>query len=161
LFIILAAIVLLISLVLDIFDGILARLRGPTLFGGIFDIFSDRIVEILVIIGIVLTDPSKLSIAGLVTVSSIVLCITIFLLLGNINPNSIPKQKKMIFYARGMVERTETGIFLLILICIPVPIIRLILFYSFSGLVLITTIQRFIIAYRVLRVTENNNGNNP
>lgn len=159
--IIISGLCLLSSLILDIFDGILARLRGPTTFGGILDIFSDRLVEVCVIIGVVITDPTNLAFVGLLAVSSIVICITIFLLMGNVSPQSVPEKEKVIFYSRGFIERTETGIFLLLLVCFPMGLIRYILFCIFSGLVLLTAIQRIFIAYKVLKNKETKEMNNP
>ncbi len=153
-FIVLSFVFLGISLIIDIFDGIVARNRSTTVFGGILDIFSDRMVEISVIIALTSTAPSYMSWAGIFSLGSIILCLTIFLLMGSINTESLSEDKKVIFYSRGIMERTETGIFLLIMIAIPIPIMRMILMWIFFGLVMITTLQRLYIAYRVLYFPE-------
>lgn len=139
-----------ISMIIDIFDGILARNRTPTLFGGVLDIFSDRLVEVSVIIAIISTDTDYLLWSGIFSLGSIIMCITIFLLMGSINTESLSENEKVIFYSRGIMERTETGIFLLALIIIPIRLIRMILFWIFFGLVLITALQRLFITYTVL-----------
>lgn len=138
------------SFILDVFDGILARNRNPTVFGGILDIFCDRTVEISILIAIVSTAPSYLLWSGLFSLASIVLCITIFLLMGSVQTERIPEEKKVIFYTHGIMERTETGIFLLVLIAVPFPLFRMSILWIFFGLVLLTALQRLYIAYRVL-----------
>jgi len=152
------------SLIIDIFDGILARNRTPTAFGGILDIVSDRLVELSVIIALISTNPEYLSWVGIFSLGSIILCITVFLLLGSINTESLSEDKKVIFYSRGVMERTETGIFLLILIIIPIPLVRMILLWIFFGLVMITALQRLYVAYNALYLSESTAGkksNNP
>jgi phosphatidylglycerophosphate synthase len=148
-FIIVAVILMLISFFFDTLDGALARLVKPTKFGGILDIFCDRAVEISIILSIVSTNPILLW-PGLLSLASIVLCITMFLLVGGaIKPEDLEDNKKVVYYRHGLIERSETLI-LLFLMIILVPI-RLIILWIFFGLVLITALIRLKDAYRILK----------
>src|SRR6056297_174992 len=75
-----AAIVMSISFLFDVFDGAMARIEGPSDYGGVLDIFCDRSVEVILIISIVSNDPIHLGLSGTLALGSIVVCITIFLL---------------------------------------------------------------------------------
>ena len=73
-----------ISFVIDTLDGSVARFEEPTIFGGILDIFCDRLVEVFIIIAIVATNPSNLIWPGMFTLAAIVMCISMFLIVGGI-----------------------------------------------------------------------------
>jgi len=79
-FIISAAILMCISFFLDVLDGTLARLKQPTIFGGILDIFCDRTVEVLIIISLISTAPQVLMWPGIFSLGAIILCLSMFLL---------------------------------------------------------------------------------
>ncbi|MHA1522385.1 MAG: CDP-alcohol phosphatidyltransferase family protein [Promethearchaeota archaeon] len=144
--------IMFLSFGFDVFDGTLARLTNKTtIFGGIFDIFSDRFVEISLILAIVAYSPNLLTWAGLFSFSAIVLCITIFLLIGGaVSEQQISRMsenQKLIYYAGGVMERTETFIFILLMIIFPV--FRLFLLWIFAGLVFFTAFQRLYQAYKL------------
>jgi len=150
---IIAVIIMVVSFGADIFDGALARMKKPTIFGGIFDIFSDRTVEISILIAIIFIDPVNLLWPGVFSLSSIVICITIFLLIGGaVNESQIEQmdeKKKVIFYASGIMERTETFIFLFSMLIFDFSIVRIILMWIFAVLVFITAFQRLYHAYKL------------
>jgi len=144
--IIISTILMSLSFFTDILDGVIARLEKPTVFGGILDIFCDRTVEIVILLAIISTNPIELMWPGLFSLSAIILCITIFLVMGGaIKDNNLEEHQKVIYYSRGIMERTETFIFLMI-ITIFFPL-RMILLWIFAGLVFITAIQRLRHAY--------------
>lgn len=148
-FIIIGVVLMLISFFFDTLDGALARLEKPTTFGGILDIFCDRTVEISIILSIVSTN-SILLWPGLLSLASIVLCITMFLLVGGaVKPENLEDNKKAIYYRHGLMERSETLIFLF-LIAVLVPF-RLIILWIFFGLVLITALIRLKDAYNIFK----------
>ncbi|MFW9874659.1 MAG: CDP-alcohol phosphatidyltransferase family protein [Candidatus Thorarchaeota archaeon] len=142
-----------LSFFLDVIDGVLARLEGPTIFGGIFDIFSDRTVEVFIIISIISVDPIILMWPGIFSLSSIILCITIFLLVGgSVKAEELDKTKKVIYYQFGIMERSETFI-LLLLITILIPW-RNLLLWIFALLVLTTAILRLRDAYIIFKSSD-------
>lgn len=113
-FIIISAIIMGISFFIDALDGTMARLKGITKFGGILDIFCDRTVEISIIIAFISTNPSILIWPGIFSLGSIVLCISMFLLVGGaIKAEDLEETKKVIYYRHGLMERSETFLFLL------------------------------------------------
>ncbi|TFF89921.1 MAG: CDP-alcohol phosphatidyltransferase family protein, partial [Promethearchaeota archaeon] len=77
--IIISCVVMVISFVLDAMDGAIARAEKPTRFGGMLDLFSDRTVEVSIIIAVVSTDPILLIWPGLFSLGAMVLCISMFL----------------------------------------------------------------------------------
>jgi phosphatidylglycerophosphate synthase len=149
-----ASILMICSFFADVLDGTLARLSKPTIFGGIFDIFSDRLVEVSIIIAIILTDPMRLALPGAFSLGTIVLCITIFLLVGGAVTQSgienLNETKKVIYYSKGIMERTETFLFLLAIVMLHW--IRQILLIVFAILIFITAFQRFYHAYKMFRL---------
>ncbi len=148
--IICAAILMVISFFFDALDGALARLEEPTTFGGILDIFCDRTVEVFIIISLISTDPLLLIWPGTFSLGAIVLCISMFLLIGGaFNPEIIDDQKKVIYYRRGIMERSETLIFLLAITIIF--FLRFILLWTFAILVFITALLRLKDAYNLFK----------
>lgn len=147
-FIIIATMLMGISFFFDALDGILARLEGPTQFGGILDIFCDRMVEISLILSLISTDTLNLMWPGLFSLGAIILCISMFLVVGGaINVEKLDEIQKVIYYQIGFMERTETFIFLMI-ITIFIEF-RFVLLSIFAILVFITAILRLKDAYSI------------
>ena len=139
-----------ISFIFDTIDGSVARYEGPTTFGGILDIFCDRLVEISIIISLVASDSLKLIWAGMCSLAAIILCISMFLIVGGIiKENGVESTPKVIAYQTGLMERSETFIFFLAMI-ILIPW-RLILLWIFSALVFTTAILRLIKARKLFK----------
>jgi len=139
-----------ISFIFDTIDGSVARYEGPTTFGGILDIFCDRLVEISIIISLVASDSLKLIWAGMCSLAAIILCISMFLIVGGIiKENGVESTPKVIAYQTGLMERSETFIFFLAMI-ILIPW-RLILLWIFSALVFTTAILRLIKAQKLFK----------
>lgn len=137
---ILASILLTLSFFLDTADGIIARMERATAFGGILDLFCDRTVELSIIIAIITTNRILLW-PGILSLAAIVLCITVFLAIGGaVKESDLGESEKLIYYAKGIMERGETFVFLIFSILIPK--IRLILLWIFAILVFITALQR-------------------
>jgi phosphatidylglycerophosphate synthase len=148
--IICAGILMFISFLFDALDGALARLTKPTAFGGILDIFCDRTVEVLIIISLISTDSANLMWPGIISLGAIVLCISMFLLIGGaIKEDGLDDTKKVIYYRHGLMERSETFLFLLLTTIFI--ILRFILLWIFSILVLITALLRLRDAHILLK----------
>jgi len=147
-FLIVSIVFIIISFVLDAFDGILARLDEPTEFGGILDMFCDRTVEVFIIIGIISTNSSLLMWPGIFSFGAMVLCITMFLVVGGaVKPEDLTKAQKVVYYRTGLMERSETFLFLLFIVIFVS--IRWILLWVFSLLVFITAFLRLYDAYKI------------
>ncbi|MHA1985385.1 MAG: CDP-alcohol phosphatidyltransferase family protein [Promethearchaeota archaeon] len=148
--IIFATIFVCISFFFDVLDGSLARVKQPTVFGGILDIFCDRAVEVLIIISLVSTAPQLLMWPGIFSLGAIILCLSMFLLVGSVvTVEILEESKKVIYYRHGLMERSETLIFLFLMI-ILIPL-RSILLWIFFILVLITALLRLRDAYLILK----------
>ncbi|MEJ2294119.1 MAG: CDP-alcohol phosphatidyltransferase family protein [Candidatus Lokiarchaeota archaeon] len=148
LYTILACIFLVFSFTMDTMDGVIARSGKPSQFGGILDIFSDRTVEIFIIISIVSTDPRNLIWPGLFSLGAMVLCISMFLITGVISEQP-QGTEKVIYYSQGIVERSETLIILFLLVLL-IPW-RFILLWIFALLVFLTAILRLRDAYIIFK----------
>ena len=142
---IIAVILLWVSGYLDSVDGAMARrTNSSSSFGTLLDIVSDRIVEvsIVLVLGLKFVDVRYNLI---VLTVCILMSMTIFLTVGALSEK---KGVKSFYYQAGVAERSEGFIFFSLMILIPsyLGIITNI----FSILIIITAIQRFFEAKRLL-----------
>lgn len=152
-FIVLSIVFTIISFFIDTLDGSVARFEGTTIFGGILDIFCDRLVEITIIIAIVATNPTNLIWPGMYSLGAIILCISMFLIVGGIiNRDDLDKKSKVIVYQGGLMERSETFFFLLAIILL-VPL-RFVILWIFAILVFLTALLRLREAYKIFKLKD-------
>lgn len=142
---IIAVTLLWVSGYLDAVDGAMARRsNSSSSFGTHLDIVSDRIVEvsIVLVLGLKFVDVRYNLI---VLTVCILMSMTIFLTVGALSEK---KGVKSFYYQAGVAERSEGFIFFSLMILIPsyLGIITNI----FSILIIITAIQRFLEAKRLL-----------
>ena len=142
---IIAVTLLWVSGYLDAVDGAMARRsNSSSSFGTLLDIVSDRIVEvsIVLVLGLKFVDVRYNLIVLTVCV---LMSMTIFLTVGALSEK---KGVKSFYYQAGVAERSEGFIFFSLMILIPsyLGIITNI----FSILIIITAIQRFLEAKRLL-----------
>lgn len=142
---IIAVTLLWVSGYLDAVDGAMARRsNSSSSFGTLLDIVSDRIVEvsIVLVLGLKFVDVRYNLI---VLTVCILMSMIIFLTVGALSEK---KGVKSFYYQAGVVERSEGFIFFSLMILIPsyLGIITNI----FSILIIITAIQRFLEAKRLL-----------
>ena len=142
---IIAVTLLWVSGYLDAVDGAMARRsNSSSSFGTLLDIVSDRIVEvsIVLVLGLKFVDVRYNLI---VLTVCILMSMTIFLTVGALSEK---KGVKSFYYQAGVAERSEGFIFFSFMILIPsyLGIITNI----FSILIIITAIQRFLEAKRLL-----------
>ena len=141
-----AVILLWVSGYLDAVDGAMARKsNSSSSCGTLLDIVSDRIVEvsIVLVLGFKFIDVRYNLI--ILTVC-ILMSMTIFLTVGALSEK---KGVKSFYYQAGVAERSEGFIFFSLMILIPsyLGIITNI----FSVLIIITAVQRFLEAKRLLQ----------
>ncbi len=153
-FILLSIIFTIVSFVIDTLDGSVARFEGPTIFGGILDIFCDRLVEISIIITIVATNPTVLIWPGMFSLGAIILCISMFLIVGGvIKRDDLDKKSKVIVYQGGLMERSETFFFLLgIILLVP---LRFVILWIFALLIFLTALLRLRAAYKIFKLKDS------
>ena len=142
---IIAVTLLWVSGYLDAVDGAMARRsNSSSSFGTLLDIVSDRIVEvsIVLVLGLKFVDVRYNLI---VLTVCILMSMTIFLTVGALSEK---KGVQSFYYQAGVAERSEGFIFFSLMILIPsyLGIITNI----FSILIIITAIQRFLEAKRLL-----------
>ena len=142
---IIAVTLLWVSGYFDAVDWAMARRsNSSSSFGTLLDIVSDRIVEvsIVLVLGLKFVDVRYNLI---VLTVCILMSMTIFLTVGALSEK---KGVKSFYYQAGVVERSEGFIFFSLMILIPsyLGIITNI----FSILIIITAIQRFLEAKRLL-----------
>ena len=112
----LPSLLLLISGLLDILDGSVARITNTSSpVGSVSDILSDRLIEFAICMSLFLYDPSR----GLLTMlmlGSILMCVSSFLVVGIFTINT---SHKSFHYSPGLMERTEAFIFFIAMIVLP------------------------------------------
>lgn len=140
------------SRLLDGLDGAIARVRGPTDFGGYLDIVCDYVFYLAVPLGFGLAAPGNLPFA-LLLVASFTLTAVSFLAYAALAAKRGLETRahglKSFFYSTGLAEGTETLLAFTLMCLWPAgfPVIASI----FTGLCLLTVIQRSVIAWRVFR----------
>lgn len=142
---IIAVTLLWISGYLDAVDGAMARrINSSSSFGTLLDIVSDRIVEvsIVLVLGLKFVDVRYNLI---VLTACILMSMTIFLTVGALSEK---KGVKSFYYQAGVAERSEGFIFFSLMILIPSYLG--IITNVFSVLIIITAIQRFFEAKKLL-----------
>ena len=140
------------SRLLDGLDGAIARVKGPTDFGGYLDILCDYVFYLAVPLGFGLAAPGNLPFA-LFLVASFTLTAVSFLAYAALAARRGLETRahglKSFFYSTGLAEGAETLLAFGLMCLWPAgfPLIATI----FGGLCLLTVIQRSVIAWRVFR----------
>jgi phosphatidylglycerophosphate synthase len=112
----LALTALAVSGALDATDGRVARLGpGPTPWGGVLDLVSDRVVEAAVLLGLALPRP-HLHAPALVLAATWYVNLCVFLAVGAASERA---SAKLIDYPPGLVERTEALVFAGVVVAAP------------------------------------------
>jgi phosphatidylglycerophosphate synthase len=140
-----ALLVLLISGLCDAVDGRVARLGdGATAWGGVMDLTFDRIVEAAVLLGIALPH-SEWHLPALVLACTWYVNLCIFLAVG---AASQQVKEKLIVYPPGLLERSESLLFALVVVLAPAwaPAAG----YLYAALEVYTGAQRFRYGRRAL-----------
>jgi phosphatidylglycerophosphate synthase len=138
--------VLLLSGACDAVDGRVARLgNGSTPWGGVLDLTFDRIVEATVLLGIALPHPAW-HLPALVVACTWYVNLCVFLAVG---AASEQVKEKLIAYPPGLLERSESLLFALVVVVAPgwVPAAA----YLYAALEVYTGAQRFRHGRRILR----------
>lgn len=131
-------VLLLLSGYFDVLDGSVARLAGEdNPFGSVLDICSDRAVEFLIILALLLIDVDGRAIACIAMLGAVLLCVTSFLVVGIFAENA---SEKSFHYSPGLIERAEAFLFFIAMIVFP-QYFQL-LAWSFITLVMLTAIIR-------------------
>lgn len=124
-----AFLLLLTTGLLDTLDGSLARLTqliSPK--GAVLDIVSDRMVESAIVLGLYFVEPSARGLPVILMLTSILICVTSFLVVGIFTEN---QSEKSFHYSPGLMERAEAFIFFGIMILFPISFIPLAYLFSF------------------------------
>ena len=140
-----ALLVLLVSGLCDAVDGRVARLGGgATLWGGVMDLTFDRVVEAAVLLGIALPHPAW-HLPALVLACTWYVNLCIFLAVGAASQQA---KDKLIVYPPGLLERTESLLFALVVVLAPAwaPAAG----YLYAALEVYTGAQRFRYGRRAL-----------
>jgi len=133
-----ATILMVLSGYFDMLDGAMARAVDRTsALGTVYDIMSDRVVECAIVLGLVSVEPTVRALPALLMLSSMLICITSFLVVGIFTDN---QSEKSFHYSVGLMERAEAFLFFMAMIWLPNHFTILAL--AFSVLVLLTGMHR-------------------
>lgn len=137
---------------LDGLDGAVARVRGPTAFGGYFDIVADFAFYVSVPLGFGVLDPAN-TLAALVLVASFVLTGVSFLAFAVIaaerGERTEAHGRKSFFYSTGLAEGSETIAVFVAFALLPAYFVPLA--YGYAVLCVLTVIQRSVLAIMQFR----------
>ena len=142
-----ALVPLLLSRVLDGLDGAIARLRGPTDFGGYLDIVCDFIFYAAFAFAFALADPANALWAGLLLVSFMGTGSSFLawaILAAKRGLESQAQGRKSFFYSAGLIEGSETIAFLVVCCLLPQYFRELAI--GFSALCALTVAGRIVAA---------------
>jgi archaetidylinositol phosphate synthase len=129
---------------LDALDGTIAReFEGATALGGILDLTMDRVVEVMVLLGLVLPH-FELRLPALIVLATWYVNITAFMATGA----AFGAGEKLIHYPPGLVERTEALLFFLLVALAPG--MAAYTCYVYATLEAATAIQRLAYAWHHL-----------
>ena len=107
---------------LDGLDGAVARIRGPTDFGGYADIVADMVFYAAVVLGFALARPENTLWAALL-LATFVGTASSFLgyavIAAKRNEQTAARGRKSFYHAAGLVEGTETVAFLVLMLTFP------------------------------------------
>lgn len=149
----LALLCVIINRVMDGLDGAVARVQGPTDFGGYLDITLDFIFYSTVIFGFALMNPLDNALAASFLIFSFMGTGSSFLAFAIMAEKRkivrLEYGRKSLYFLGGLAEGTET-IALLILICL-FPSYFAVMAYIFGMICWITTATRIYAGYRTLR----------
>ncbi|WP_141603997.1 CDP-alcohol phosphatidyltransferase family protein [Terrilactibacillus laevilacticus] len=143
--IMISIVLLWLSGLMDALDGTMARKTQKTAFGTVLDVTFDRLVEAGIIVSLALKYPDNQFIL-LLLMTSILIGITVFLVIGNVVKN---EGLKSFHYATGIAERTEGFILLTVMMLSTESVI----FWTtllFIVVEVLSTIQRLVEAYSQL-----------
>lgn len=136
----------------DGLDGAVARLKGPSDFGGYLDITADFAFYVSIPVGFGVLDAAN-TLPALVLVATFVLTATSFLAYATIaakrGEETTHHGQKSFFYTTGIAEGTE--VFALFVTFTLVPEWFGVLAYIFAGLCILTIFQRTYLAARAFK----------
>ena len=137
---------------LDGLDGAVARIRGPSDFGGYLDILADFVFYIAVPIGFGFAAPAN-ALPALVLVASFTLTGISFLAFATLaakrGAQTSAHGSKSFFYSTGLAEGGETIAVFLAMCIWPQAFVPIALGYA--ALCLLTVVQRSVLAWRSFR----------
>ncbi len=134
---------LLLSGYLDTLDGSIARAQNiATPQGAALDIVSDRCVEAAVVCGLYAADPESRGWLCILMLTSILLCVTTFLVVGIFENRP---GFKSFYYSPGLMERSEAFAFFTAMMLLPSYFVPLsILFIVLVGSTAIVRLRSFV-----------------
>ncbi|MFM8377120.1 MAG: CDP-alcohol phosphatidyltransferase family protein [Phenylobacterium sp.] len=140
------------SRLLDGLDGAIARVMGPTDFGGYLDIVCDYVFYLAIPLGFGLATPGNLPFALLLVATFTLTAVSFLAYAALAEKRGLETRAhgpKSFFYSTGLAEGAETLLAFVLMCLWPTgfPVIASI----FAGLCLLTVIQRSVIAWRVFR----------
>jgi phosphatidylglycerophosphate synthase len=142
-----ALLFLLLNRIFDGLDGAIARINGPTEFGGYLDTICDYIFYIAVPVAFGLIDPAN-RLPALLLVASFTLSAVSFLAFAAIaarrDPDDGAHGPKAFIYSTGLMEGGETIAFFVLFCLFPAyfPTLAIV----FAALCMLTVVQRIILA---------------
>lgn len=135
------------SRILDGLDGAVARINGPTAWGGYLDSLADYVFYVSIPVAFGLASPTHL-VPALLLIASFTLTAVSFLAYAAIAAHQVPTEtapgRKAFIYSSGLMEGGETILFFLLFCLLPTYFPELAL--AFAALCIATITQRVALA---------------
>ena len=136
---------------IDGLDGAVARASAATDFGGYFDIVADYVFYASVPLAFAVADPQANALPAAALLGAFCLTCSSFLafavIAGKRGLETRAHGAKSFFYSTGLVEGTETVVFLLVMAAVPEWFAPLA--WLFAALCVLTAVQRTVFARKV------------
>lgn len=147
----LAIVLIVANRIIDGLDGAVARASTPTDSGGYLDIVVDYVFYGSVPLAFASVDPANNAVPAAALLASFLLTCSSFLAYAIIAAKhrieTAAHGEKSFFYSTGIIEGTETIAFFLVMVTLPAwfPLLA----WIFSGLCVLTAIQRSALALKL------------
>jgi phosphatidylglycerophosphate synthase len=135
--------------ILDGVDGAVARIEGPSLWGGYLDSLCDYLFYLAIPLGFAFADPANLLPALLLVASFTLTAVSFLALAAILAGRDVGHGEKAFSYSTGLMEGGETIAFFLGFCLFPIWFG--VLAYAFAALCALTAAQRLLQARALLR----------
>jgi phosphatidylglycerophosphate synthase len=144
-----ALVLIALSRTLDGLDGAVARIKGPTAWGGYLDSLCDYLFYLAVPLGFAVADPANLLPALLLVASFTLTSVSFLALAAILAGREMGHGEKAFSYTSGLMEGGETITFFVVFCLFPAWFGGLAM--VFAGLCVLTAAQRLLQARALLR----------
>ena len=143
-----ALLLLVLNRLLDGLDGAVARIKGPSLWGGYLDSLCDYLFYIAVPLGFAFADPGNERASAVLLASFTLTAVSFLALAAILEGRDLGHGSKAFSYTTGLMEGGETILFFILMCLFPQAFPQLAMLFAL--LCILTVLQRLVLAHRLL-----------